>query len=173
MYPDITNQFSPRQRDAAVEAAFDCTTELFAGIEKVVELNVQTVKTSLSEQEALTDAALSARSISEVIDLQSQQLPAAVTKTFAYWRHVEDIAVQMRMELFTAMQANFGGSLETFAVMVDMAGGGVAVQDAQEQSGESSLLVTAQPAVAAVEQVAIVDSSGKVVSSDDVRGDLH
>ena len=35
MYPDTMNQLSPRQRDAVVEAAFDCTTEVFAGIEKI------------------------------------------------------------------------------------------------------------------------------------------
>jgi phasin family protein len=170
MYPDTMNQLSPRQRDAVVEAAFDCTTEVFAGIERVVELNVQTVKTSLSEQQALADAALSARSLSEVIDLQSQQFPASVKKTFAYWRHVEDIAVQTRDGFFGAMEEHFGGSLQTFAEMFDVMSVGFAVQ---ERLGGSSLFVMAQPAVGDAERVAIVDSSGKVVSSDDARGDLH
>ncbi|NMM01894.1 phasin family protein [Paraburkholderia sp. RP-4-7] len=170
MYPDTMNQFSPRQRETAVKAAFACTNEVFAGIEKVVELNVQTVKTSLSEQQALGDAALSAQSVSEVIDLQSQQFPAAVTKTFAYWRHVEDIAVQTRNELFSAMQEHFGSSLQTFAEISDVASSGFV---GQERIARSSLLVMTEPAVAGADRVAIVDSSGKVLSSDDVRSDLH
>jgi phasin family protein len=69
------------QRATSVEvAAFDCITELFGGFERVAELNVQTVKTSLSEQQALADAALSARSLSEVMDLHSQPLPAALVQ---------------------------------------------------------------------------------------------
>lgn len=167
MYPDTINPFSPRQREIAVEAVFDCTTELFAGIEKVVELNVQTVKTSLSEQQALADAALSAGSVSDAVDLQSQQFRAAVTKTFAYWRHVEEIALQTRNELFSAMHEHFGSSLQT---IFDAAPGGFA---ADERVGRSNLLVTTGPAVVAAGRVAIVDSAGKVVSSDDVRNDLH
>ncbi|MFM0309422.1 phasin family protein [Paraburkholderia sp. RL17-383-BIF-A] len=170
MYPQISDQFSSRQRDTAIEVAFDCNTEVLAGVEKVVELNIQTVKTSLSEQQALADAALSAQSLSEVFDLQSQQFPAAVTKTFAYWRHVEEIAADTRIGLFNAMQAHFGSSLNTLAEMVDMACGNAFVQ---ERGGILDLPGMAQSTVASAERVGIVDSSGRVVSSDDVRGDLH
>ncbi len=171
MYPNTMNQFSPRQGETAIDAAFACTNDVFASMEKVVELNVQTVKTSLSEQQALADAALSVQSVSELIDFQSQQLPAAVTKTFAYWRHMEDIALQTQNELISTMHEHFGSSLQTFAELFGVASVGFA---AQEQPRGSSLLAMAQPAVvAAAERVAIVDSSGKVVSSDDVRGDLH
>jgi phasin family protein len=77
-------------------------------------LNVQTVKTSLSEQRALADTALSARSLSEVIGLQSQLLSAAIKKTFAYWQHVEDIAIETRYGWFTAVQEHLGSSLRAF-----------------------------------------------------------
>jgi phasin family protein len=171
MSPETINPFFPRQCETAVETAFSCANEVFAGIERVVELNVQTVKTSLSEQRALGDAVLSAQSISELVDLQSQRFPAAVTKTVAYWRHVGDIAVQTRNELFSTMQEHFGSSLQTFTEIFHVASsGGLA---AQERIARSSLLVMTEPAVAAAEGVAIVDSSGKVVSSDDARGDLH
>ncbi|EIF35204.1 phasin family protein [Burkholderia sp. Ch1-1] len=170
MYPDTTNQFSPRQNEMTIDAAFACTNEIFAGIEKVAKLNVQTIKTSLLEQQALADAALSAQSVSEVLDLQSQQLPAAVTKTFAYWRHMEDIAAQTRNDLASAVQEHFGSSLQTFAKMFDFASIGL---DAQDMLGKSSQFVMAQSADASAERVAIVDSSGKVLSSEGVRSDLH
>ncbi|MFM0204091.1 hypothetical protein PQR53_30065 [Paraburkholderia fungorum] len=101
----------------------------------------------------------------------AKQFPAAVTKTFAYWRHVEHIAVQTRNALFSAMQEHFGSSLQTFAEIFDVASFGGFV--AQERIARPGLLVMTEPAVAAAERVAIVDSSGKVVSSDDVRDDLH
>jgi phasin family protein len=170
MYLDSADQFSSRQRENAVDAAFDCNTEVLSGITKVVELNLQTVKTSLSEQQALGDAALSAQSLSEVLDLQSQQFPAAIKKTFAYWRHVEDIATHTRNGLFAVMQSHMGSALQTFTGMVDIASGVSAVE---EQAGESSLLVSGEPVVDAAQPVAIVDSSGKVVSSGKTRGELH
>ncbi|CAB3795389.1 phasin family protein [Paraburkholderia fynbosensis] len=170
MHLDIADQLSSRRRDAAVKAAFDCNNEVFDGITKVVELNIQTVKTSLSEQQAMADAALSAQSLSEVVDLQSRQFPAAVKKTFAYWRHVEDIAAQTGIGLFTAMQTHFGGALRTLAEMADVAPGTVATQ---EGLGKWSLFVMGQPAVDAAQPGVIVDSSGKVVSSGEVRSDLH
>lgn len=122
----------------------------------------------MSEQQALTEAALSADSLDDVVDLQSQQFPAAVKKTFAYWRHVEEIAAGTRIGLFNAMQAHFGNSLKTLGEMVDIACGNV-----QEQAGNSSLLVTTQPAFASAERVEIVDSSGRAVSSAGARRDLR
>ncbi|WP_345814908.1 phasin family protein [Paraburkholderia sp. PREW-6R] len=172
MYADTLNQISSRQRNSAVEGTFDCTAEAMSGIEKVIELNLQTVKTSLSEQQALAHAALSARSMSEAIDLQSQQFPATIKKTFAYWRHVEEIAVETRLGLFSAMQERFQNSLRTFAEMVDAASGSFANQ---ANANTERLLVAADDvsAQATANTVAIVDSAGNVVSSDDVRGDLH
>jgi phasin family protein len=172
MYADTLNQISSRQRNSAVEGTFDCTAEAMSGIEKVIELNLQTVKTSLSEQQALANAALSARSMSEAIDLQSQQLPATIKKTFAYWRHVEEIAVETRLGLFAAMQERFQNSLRTFAEMVDAASGTFADQ---ANANPERLLVAADDgsAQATAGSVAIVDSAGNVVSSDDVRGELH
>jgi phasin family protein len=88
-----------------VEVAFECTAELFIGFERVIELNIEAVKTSIFEQQALADAVLSARSPAQLIDLQSQQLPATVKKTFAYWRHVEDIVVETGNRFLTAIYA--------------------------------------------------------------------
>lgn len=149
---------------------FECTTEVFAGVEKIVELNAQTVKTSLSEQQALADAALSARSLTEIIDLQSQQLPAAVTKTFAYWRHMEDIATGTRTAMFEAMGDRFANPwqafIDTMGVVSDKAA-------SRESSGDVPLLLTDNTAANIADPVAIVDSSGKVVSSAGMRDDLH
>jgi phasin family protein len=111
-------------------------------------LNIQTAKTAVAEQRALADAALSAHSLSEVIDLQSRQLPAAVKKSSAYSRHVEDIAVQMGTGLFIAMQEHIGRSLRMLWETVDFSAGAGAAQRRLEKSG-------------------------KVIASDDAQGDPH
>jgi phasin family protein len=106
MYFVPLNPFALRERAAVVEAAFDCTTELFDGFERVVEFNAQAVKTSISEQQAMADAVLSTRSLDEFIDLHSQHFPAAVKKTFAYCQHLEDIVVETGSRLFSAMYSH-------------------------------------------------------------------
>jgi phasin family protein len=168
MYPE--NQPYLRRRDAALEAALDCANELFAGIEKAARLNIQTVKTSLSEQQALMDATLSAQTISEVIDLQSQQYPASVTKTFAYWRHVEDIAIQTQSGVFAAVREHIGRAIGTAADTFSGASAGLAEQ---ARSDAANLLVTAQRAAPSSDPVTILGSDGQVVSSNDVRGEMH
>jgi phasin family protein len=161
MYSDTVKQLSSRQRATAVDAAFECTTEVLTGIGQMIELNMQTVKTSLSEQKALIDAAWSARTPSELIDLQSRQFPAGVKKTFAYFRHVEEIAVYVGNGLFTTMHEHVGNYLRTFAEMVDFASAGVA---SQERLNEMSLLFTGRPAAVAG-PVVFLDSSGNMLSS--------
>jgi hypothetical protein len=118
----------------------------------------------------LADAALSAHSLSEVIDLQSQQLPAAVKKSFAYSRHVEDIAVQMGTGLFIAMQEHIGRSLRMLWETVDFSAGAGAAPRRMEKA---AVLVAGQTETAIAEPVAIVNSSGKVIASDDAQGDPH
>ncbi|MGF6768668.1 phasin family protein [Paraburkholderia sp. GAS199] len=92
----------PHLIDASFDVAYNCISEAFAGFEALVQPNNQTIRTSLSEQRAVADAALSAETFSEVIDLSTWQLSAAVTKTFAYWRHVEYISVQMGIHVVSA-----------------------------------------------------------------------
>ncbi|MEW9585468.1 phasin family protein [Paraburkholderia sp. DGU8] len=159
-----------RQGDAAIRASSSCAEEVFAGFEKVVRLNMQTAKTAVAEQQALADAALSAKSLSEVIDLQSQQLPAAVKKGFAYSRHVEDIAAETGTGLLLAMQEHIGRSLRTFWNALDISSGGASVPRRLENA---ALVVAGQPEPALAEPAPIVNSAGKVISSDDVQGKPH
>lgn len=161
--PDIREQSHPI-------AAYEFAAKAVAGLEKVVELNVQTVKTSLSEQQALIDAALSAASMDQIFDLQIQQLPAAVKKTCAYWGHVEDIAVDMHNDFTSVVQDSLQGYLSTLFSLLDGAASfGMAPTG---RTNITSPLALEQPPAPSNEPVVIVDSSGNVVSSSP-RTDLH
>ena len=170
MLDNLVEQPLFRQGDAALSASSSCAEEIFAGIEKVIRLNMQTAKTAVAEQQALADAALSAKSLSEVIDLQSQQLPAAVKKGFAYSRHVEDIAAETGTGLFLAMQEHIGRSLRTFWDALDISTVGASVPRRLENA---AVVVAGQPEPAVAEPAPIVNSAGKVISSDDVQRKRH
>ena len=158
----ILNQPDARQEGNAI-AAYDVAAKAVAGFEKVIELNLQTVKTSLFEQQALVDAALSSASLDQVIDLQFQQVPAAIKKTCAYWGHVEDIAVDLHNELASAVQDSMQSYLSTlFSLFGSAAPLGLAPTG---RTNVTSPLAIDEPPVIPNEPVAIVDSSGKVVSS--------
>jgi phasin family protein len=169
MYLDLMSPSSLQQCNTAAEAVLACATEVFTGFGKMAELNVQTAKALFCEQQVLAGAGLSARSVSEVIDLQSQQLTAAFQKAFAYWRHVEEIAVETCIGFFTSAPGRFGISLTIPAEASDAGASAVA----QQRPDETGLFVARQSAEVSAEAVSIVDSSGKVVSSNETRGDLH
>jgi phasin family protein len=166
----VLNQPEVRHESTAI-AAYEFAAKAVAGIEKIVELNVQTVKTSLSEQQALADAALSSGSLNEVFDLQFQQLPAAVTKTCAYWGHVEDIAADTRDGLAEVVQDSLQTCLTTLFSLFDGAASmGLA---AAGRTNVTSPLAIEQPPAPPKEPVVIVDSSGNVVSSSARTSGLH
>ncbi|MDP9648760.1 phasin family protein [Paraburkholderia caledonica] len=150
--------------------AYQMAAKAVAGLEKVVELNMQTVKTSLSEQRALVDAALSSVSLDQVIDLQFQQVPAAMKKTCAYWGHVEDIAVDTHNELAGVLQDSVSSYLCTlFSFFGSAASIGIAPA---ERTTVTSPLVIDEPPATQSGPVAILDSAGNVVASTG-RTDLH
>ncbi|MGY6124949.1 phasin family protein [Paraburkholderia strydomiana] len=150
--------------------AYQMAAKAVAGLEKVVELNMQTVKTSLSEQRALVDAALSSVSLDQVIDLQFQQVPAAMKKTCAYWGHVEDIAVDTHNELAGVLQNSVSSYLSTlFSFFGSAASIGIAPA---ERTTVTSPLVIDEPPTTQSGPVAILDSAGNVVASTG-RTDLH
>jgi len=156
------NQSDGRQEGNAI-AAYDVAAKAVAGFEKVIELNLQTVKTSLVEQHALVDAALSSASLDQVIDLQFQQVPAAIKKTCAYWGHVEDIVVDLNNELASAVQDSMQSYLSTlFSLLGGAAPLGLA---SAGRTSVTSPLAIQEPPLTQNEPVAIVDSSGNVVSS--------
>jgi phasin family protein len=161
MYLETTNRFSPRNGSTGMALIFDATCELYDGMERVVELNLQTVKTSLSEQHALALATLSSQSLHEMIDLQSQQLPATVKKNLAYWRHVGDIAAQTQSGLVGLVQGHAEDILAAFAKFADVASDNASVVGQRLIAGNA--LVAEPAASVGTVQSEIVDSAGNAL----------
>jgi hypothetical protein len=62
-YPVHTSASVTNAGESSIDGCF--TGHVFASIEKLVKLNVPTVKTSLSEQQAPADVALSVQPVSD------------------------------------------------------------------------------------------------------------
>lgn len=78
---------------AAVETLSSAAGQAFEGVEKLTTLNLQVIKTSMSEVAESVQAALSMQTPQEFIALQSALWQAAPQKALAYGRQIKEIFV--------------------------------------------------------------------------------
>jgi phasin family protein len=69
-------------------------TKAFGCIEKLTELNLRAVKSTLAENQAIASVALSTKDPQELIALHAKRAQAAMEETQSYWRHLSNIIVQ-------------------------------------------------------------------------------
>jgi phasin family protein len=106
---------------ANVEILFGLTEKAFAGIEKLVELNLQVAKTAMTEVADTTKAAMSVKDAQELLALQQALLQPAAEKAAAYGRHVYDIAAATNAEVTKVAESQLADSQKTFMSLVDTA----------------------------------------------------
>jgi phasin family protein len=106
---------------ANVETLFGLTTKAFAGVEKMVELNIQASKAALSEASDNTKAALSVKDAQELMALQAGLFQPLAEKTASYSRHLYDIASGAGAEFGAAFEAQTAEGQKKFMSMMDTA----------------------------------------------------
>jgi phasin family protein len=84
---------------ANLETLFELTNKAFEGVEKLVELNLQVAKASLTEVQATATAGLAVKDAQELLALQAGLLQPAAEKAAAYGRHLYDIAASTNAEV--------------------------------------------------------------------------
>ena len=115
------SSLAPKQVVAAqksgVETTFAILNTAFDGIEKLVELNVQAVKSTLAANQDALSRALSAKGPHELFTHQASQAQPAIEKAQSYWRHVNEILSSTRAGVAALAEARFkqrkDGSRET------------------------------------------------------------
>ncbi|MFM2058956.1 MAG: hypothetical protein RLY71_3341 [Pseudomonadota bacterium] len=93
---------------ANLESLLGLTQKSFEGVEKLVELNVQTARTALDESAEYVRAVLAAKDVQEVLGMQAGLLQPASEKVLAYGRKVYDIATATQAELTKMAEAQAG-----------------------------------------------------------------
>ena len=77
---------------ANVETLFGLTAKAFAGVEKLVELNLTAAKAALDESAQNTQTALSVKDAQELLALQASLFQPLAEKVVEYNRHLYEIA---------------------------------------------------------------------------------
>lgn len=106
---------------ANIEVLFGLTEKAFAGVEKLVELNLQVAKTAIAEAADTTKAALSVKDAQELLALQQAMLQPTAEKAAAYSRHVYDIAAGTNAEVTKVVEAQLADSQKKLMSLVDTA----------------------------------------------------
>jgi phasin family protein len=114
------DQFVAAQK-ASLETLFGLTTKAFEGVEKLVELNLQVAKTSLTEAADTTMAALSVKDAQELLNLQASLLQPSAEKAAAYSRHVYDILAGTNAEVTKAAESTLAEGQKKMLALVDSA----------------------------------------------------
>jgi phasin family protein len=162
----MTSQISQQLIDtqsAGIAAFGDFAQRAFEGFEKVTQLNVQAIKTSLAERQAIVSEALSPASPFDLFLLQTQLTEAAATKAKAYMTHLGEIVAQNQLELIATARQGFANYAREFEAWISAAG-----DDAQQTGADAAYpMLPSATAISETEQqtdVAILDSTGNVVS---------
>ena len=104
---------------ANVETLLTLTSKAFEGIEKLIELNLQVAKTTMSETAENTKAALSVKDAQQLLALQASLLQPAAEKAAAYSRHLYDIAASVNGELGRVVEEQSSEAQRKFMTAVD------------------------------------------------------
>jgi phasin family protein len=104
---------------ANVETLFGLTNKAFAGVEKLMELNIHASKAALSEASDNAKAALSVKDAQELLALQSGLFQPLAEKTASYSRHLYDIATSTGAEFSAAFEAQAAEGQKKFMSLID------------------------------------------------------
>jgi phasin family protein len=84
---------------ANLDNLFGLSNKAFAGVEKMVELNLTAGRAALAESAAHAKAVLAAKDAQELVALQTSFIQPLAEKSAAYSRHIYDIAQGTSAEL--------------------------------------------------------------------------
>ncbi|WP_432260976.1 phasin family protein [Cupriavidus sp. TMH.W2] len=104
-------QWSPEQfiklQMAGIETLTGLTGKAFEGFEKLLELNLRTMKTALAETREGAKKALSVKDPQELVELQIELFQPAADNVLAYRRQLYDIFAATRAEFETVAEVQY------------------------------------------------------------------
>jgi phasin family protein len=119
----VMSSLAPEQLVAAQKVSFQTIfgllTKAFEGIEKLVELNLQVVKSTLAESQEITAKALSAKDPQDLFALQASYSQSVTDKVQSYGRNVYEIISSTQGEFAAAAEAQLQQSYRETQEFVD------------------------------------------------------
>ncbi len=117
----LTQEQMIASHKANLETLFGLTNKAFAGMEKLVELNVAASRAALNEASSHAQAVLSAKDVQQLMAVQASQFQPLAEKAVAYSRHLYDIASGTGAEFGKAFEAQAAEVQRNFSNLVDTA----------------------------------------------------
>jgi phasin family protein len=120
----IAEQFSAAAKanfEANLALYTDLTTKAFAGVEKLIELNLSAGKASLQESTATTQKLFAAKDPQEFFSLSAALAQPNAEKAVAYGRHFASIASSTQAELTKVAEAQVAETKRKVVEFVDLA----------------------------------------------------
>jgi phasin family protein len=115
--------FTPEQLVSAqrgnVTTLFALTNQAFHGFQKVIELNLQVVKSTLVEGEASWQEALSGKAPEALLTSQVNATQLVSEKVLSYSRHLYEIASGTQVEFLKVAQAQYEQHNRSAQTLVD------------------------------------------------------
>ena len=106
---------------ANLDNLFGLSTKAFAGVEKMVELNLTAGRAALNESAAHAQAVLAVKDAQEFIALQTSFIQPLAEKSAAYSRHIYDIASSTGADLSKAFEAKAAENQQVVLGYIDAA----------------------------------------------------
>ncbi|MGC9162662.1 MAG: TIGR01841 family phasin [Thiomonas sp.] len=113
-------QFTAAQK-SQFAAFFDMASKSMDHMEKLLDLNMQAMKTSLQESAEHTMALLSVKDMQELANLQSSWMQPMAEKMLSYTRHAYEIASGAQAEMAKIAEAQFAESHKKFMDLAETA----------------------------------------------------
>jgi phasin family protein len=119
--PEMNNpaeQFAATNK-ANLEALEGATKKAYAGVEKLVDLNMAASKAALGESFSYAQAVLSVKTPQEFMTLQTGFFQPMAEKSAAYFQHVQSIATEGSAEFVKQVEANMADAQKAIGASVD------------------------------------------------------
>ena len=104
---------------ANMETLFGLTEKAFAGVEKMVELNMAAAKAAIADTQSQAHAVMNVKDVQELMALQAGYLQPLSEKAVAFSRHVYEIASSTSKEFADAVEAKTSEAQKSVHGLVD------------------------------------------------------
>lgn len=115
---NTTEQFAASNK-ATLQTLESITTQAFAGVEKLVELNMAASKSLMGESFSHVQAVMAAKDAQELLALQQNMMKPMADKTAAYAKHVQTIIAGSGSEFTKAVEVKTAEAQKAFAGAIE------------------------------------------------------
>jgi phasin family protein len=106
---------------ASIDTLFGLSHQAFAGVEKLVELNMAAAKAAMTDNQNHVHAMMSVKDVQELMALQAGYLQPMSEKAVSFSRHMYEIATSTGSEFTKAMEDKAAETQKSVSNLVDSA----------------------------------------------------